>query len=91
MPISCIFMVSGSEQLDLTDYTVGYMESYQQERRSMIESPWAYTALLLLCAGLFPYLERHRQWRVFAVLPPIVMTYLLVTGLSVAGIWQIND
>ena len=56
----------------------------------MIESPWAYAALLLICAGLFPYLERHRQWRVFAVLPPIVMTYLLVTGLSVAGIWQIN-
>lgn len=57
----------------------------------MIESPWAYTALLLLCAGLFPYLEKRRQWRVFAVLPPIVMTYLLVTGLSVAGLWQSNE
>ncbi len=57
----------------------------------MIESPWAYAALLLLCAGLFPYLERHRQWRIFAVLPPIVMTYLLVTGLSVAGLWQGNE
>jgi uncharacterized membrane protein len=57
----------------------------------MIESPWAYAALLLLCAGLFPYLERNRQWRVFAVLPPIVLTYLLVTALSVAGLWQDNQ
>lgn len=56
----------------------------------MIESSWAYSALLLLCAGLFPFLEKTRQWRVFAVLPPIVLTYLLVTGLSVAGLWQSN-
>ena len=57
----------------------------------MIESSWAYVALLLVCAGLFPFLEKNRQWRVFAVLPPIVMTYLLVTGLSVAGLWQSGE
>lgn len=57
----------------------------------MIETPWAYTAILLLCAGLFPFLEKNLQWRLFAVLPPIVLTYLLVTGLSVAGLWQSND
>lgn len=57
----------------------------------MIESPWAYAAVLLLCAGLFPFLEKSRSWRVFAVLPPIVLTYLLVTGLSVAGLWHGNE
>lgn len=57
----------------------------------MIESPWAYAAVLLLCAGLFPFLEKSRSWRIFAVLPPIVMTYLLVTGLSVAGLWHGNE
>jgi len=57
----------------------------------MIESAWAYVAVLLLCAGLFPYLEKRTGWRVFNVLPPIVLTYLLVTALSVAGLWQAND
>ncbi len=57
----------------------------------MIESPWAYAAVLLLCAGLFPFLEKNRAWRIFAVLPPIVLTYLLVTGLSVGGLWHGNE
>ena len=57
----------------------------------MIDSPWAYAAVLLLCAGLFPYLERNLSWRLFTVLPPIVLTYLLVTGLSVAGLWHANE
>ena len=56
----------------------------------MIQSVWPYLALMLLCAGLFPALERHFGWRLFAITPPIVLTYLLVTALAVAGLWQVN-
>ncbi|KGQ20550.1 putative integral membrane protein [Lysobacter dokdonensis DS-58] len=56
----------------------------------MIQAVWPYLALMLLIAGLFPMLERRTQWRVFSVMPPIVMVYLLVTGLSVAGLWKIE-
>ena len=57
----------------------------------MIRTVWPYLALMLLCAGLFPALERRTGWRVFAVLPPIVLTYLLVTALAVTGLWQVNE
>lgn len=56
----------------------------------MIESPWAFVASLLLCAGLFPMLESHSNWRIFKALPAIVLTYLLVTFISVSGFWQQN-
>jgi uncharacterized membrane protein len=56
----------------------------------MIQSVWPYLALMLAIAGLFPMLERRTQWRVFSVMPPIVMVYLLVTALSVAGAWRIE-
>lgn len=56
----------------------------------MIRTVWPYLALMLLVAGLFPTLERRYGWRVFAVLPPIVLTYLLVTALAVSGLWQVN-
>lgn len=56
----------------------------------MIRTVWPYLALMLLAAGLFPMLERQLRWRVFNVLPPIVLTYLLVTALAVAGTWQVN-
>lgn len=54
----------------------------------MIHTVWPYLALILLAAGLFPSLESSFRWRVFTVLPPIVLTYLLVTALAVAGVWQ---
>lgn len=56
----------------------------------MIRTVWPYLALMLLVAGAFPMLERRTGWRVFKVMPPIVMTYLLVTALAVAGAWEIN-
>jgi uncharacterized membrane protein len=56
----------------------------------MIDSPWLYVAVILLCAGLFPFLEQRLAWRIFKVLPSIVLTYLLVTALSVLGFWQLN-
>lgn len=54
----------------------------------MIETVWPYLAIILLAAGLFPSLERKYQWRWFSVLPPIVLTYLLVMTLAVAGLWS---
>src|SRR5688500_2023740 len=63
----------------------------QRAGDSMIRTVWPYLALMLLCAGMFPAIERRTGWRVFAVLPPIVFTYLLVTALAVTGLWQVND
>lgn len=57
----------------------------------MIESVWPYLAVMLFCAGIFPLLERRTEWRIFKVMPPIVMTYLLVTALAALGLWQINE
>ena len=56
----------------------------------MIQTVWPYLALMLLCAGIFPALERRFGFRIFAIAPPIVLTYLLVTALAVAGLWQVN-
>ena len=57
----------------------------------MIHTVWPYLAVMLLAAGLFPAVERRFNWRIFSVLPPIVLTYLLVTALAVSGLWQVND
>jgi uncharacterized membrane protein len=46
--------------------------------------------VMLLCAGIFPTLERRLRWRLFTVMPPIVLTYLLVTGLAVCGLWKVD-
>lgn len=53
----------------------------------MIQSVWPYLAVLLLAAGLFPTLESKYRWRLFEVLPPIVLLYLFVTALAVSGLW----
>lgn len=56
----------------------------------MIHTVWPYLAIMLLAAGIFPALERRFGWRFFSVLPPIVLTYLLVTALAVSGLWEVN-
>ena len=56
----------------------------------MIRTVWPYLAAMLLAAGVFPALERRFRWRLFEVMPPIVLTYLLVTLLAVCGAWEIN-
>jgi len=53
----------------------------------VIQSVWPYLAVMLLAAGFWPAIERRFGWKVFDVLPPIVLTYLTVTALSVAGLW----
>ena len=57
----------------------------------MIETVWPYLAMMLLCAGLFGTLERLTGNRLFSILPPIVLTYLLVTALATAGLWQLSN
>lgn len=56
----------------------------------MIHAVWLYLAVMLLAAGIFPALERRTGWKLFSLLPPIVLTYLLVTALAVLGLWQVN-
>ncbi|HUH56436.1 MAG TPA: DUF819 family protein [Rhodanobacter sp.] len=56
----------------------------------MIQTVWPYLAVMLLAAGVFPAIERRFGWKLFSVLPPIVLTYLLVTALAVSGLWQVN-
>lgn len=56
----------------------------------MIQTVWPFVGLMLVVAGMFPALERRFGWRIFQVLPPIVMVYLLVTTLAIAGVWQVN-
>lgn len=55
---------------------------------SVIQSVWPYLAVMLLAAGFWPAIERRFGWKFFTVLPPIVLTYLTVTALSVAGLWE---
>lgn len=57
----------------------------------MIHTVWPFMAVMLLCAGIFPALERRFGWRIFSIMPPIVMTYLLVTALAASGLWEVND
>lgn len=58
---------------------------------SMIRTVWPFLAVVLLAAGAFPALERRTGWRVFEFLPPIVLTYLAVMLLAVAGLWTATD
>lgn len=57
----------------------------------MIQNVWPYVAILLIAAGLFPSLEHKYRWRIFEVLPPIVLTYLFVTALAVGGVWSASS
>lgn len=56
----------------------------------VIQTVWPFLGLMLVVAGFFPALERRFGWRIFNVLPPIVLVYLLVTALAIAGVWQVN-
>ena len=56
----------------------------------MIRTAWPYLALMLGIAGLYPLLERRTAWRIFSVMPPIVLVYLSVTALAVLGLWQVT-
>jgi uncharacterized membrane protein len=57
----------------------------------MITTVWPYLAAMLLAAGVFPAVERQTRWRLFEIVPPIVLTYLAVTLLAVLGLWQVNE
>jgi len=57
---------------------------------TVIQTVWPYLAVMLLAAGLFPALERRTGWKLFSVMPPIVLVYLTVTALAVLGLWQVT-
>ena len=54
----------------------------------MIESGFAYLALLVLLASLIVYADRSKGLRLFNYLPAIVILYFLVMLLSTLGLWQ---
>lgn len=56
----------------------------------MIQTVWPYLAVMLLAAGIFPALERRTGSKFFSVFPPIVLVYLSITALAVAGLWQVT-
>lgn len=56
----------------------------------MIQTVWPYLAVMLLAAGIFPALERRTGWTFFSIFPPIVLVYLSITALAVAGLWQVT-
>lgn len=56
----------------------------------MLEGGFTYLALLVSIAGVLTLAGSRSGSRVFTVLPPIVILYLLVVGLSSAGVWQKN-
>src|SRR6478752_7680450 len=56
----------------------------------MIQTVWPYLALMLLVAGIYPAIERRTGWKLFSIFPPIVLVYLTITSLAVAGLWQVT-
>jgi len=56
----------------------------------MIQTVWPYLAVMLLAAGIFSFLERRTSWKFFSIFPPIVLVYLSVTALAVAGLWEVT-
>jgi uncharacterized membrane protein len=56
----------------------------------MIQTVWPYLAVMLLAAGIYTFLERRTGWKLFSFAPPIVLVYLSVTALAVAGLWQVT-
>ena len=56
----------------------------------MIQTVWPYLAVMLLVAGIYPAIERRTGWKLFSIFPPIVLVYLTITSLAVAGLWQVT-
>ena len=56
----------------------------------MIQTVWPYLALMLFVAGIYPAIERRTGWKLFSIFPPIVLVYLTITALAVAGLWQLT-
>lgn len=56
----------------------------------MIQTVWLYLAVMLLVAGIYPALERRTAWKLFSIVPPIVLVYLTITALAVSGLWQVT-
>lgn len=58
----------------------------------MIETPLAYISTLLFIIGIVTAVESKFQWKIFNILPSIVVIYGLVMILSSLGLWsQTNE
>jgi uncharacterized membrane protein len=57
----------------------------------MIENPWFFLALLTTVAGTVLTLGELTGRRFFAIVPPIVVIYILVSILAGIGLWRSND
>jgi len=53
----------------------------------MIDNPFSYISVLMLIASLLVYLEYNFRWRLFNILPPIVILYFFVMSLSSFGLF----
>ncbi|MFC3094051.1 DUF819 family protein [Alteromonas sediminis] len=54
----------------------------------MLSDPFSYIASLLFIAGVLKAVEVHSRWRLFSVLPAIVLLYFLVMVASTLGLWE---
>ena len=54
----------------------------------MIESGFAYLALLIFLAALIVYVDKHYRFKLFDYLPAIVILYFVVMLFSTMGLWQ---
>ncbi|MEI6893248.1 MAG: DUF819 family protein [Colwellia sp.] len=54
----------------------------------MITSAFPYLAMLLVTAGLLRFFESKSQYKIFDILPAIVILYFLVMLMSTFGLWQ---
>lgn len=57
----------------------------------MITEAFGYIASLLFIAGILKLLEERFAWKVFDILPAIVMLYFLVMLCSTFGLWDKNS
>jgi uncharacterized membrane protein len=57
----------------------------------MVESPVIFAAVVLLLAGAFPAAAARSSSRLFDLVPPIVMSYVLTMALAVAGCWRASE
>ncbi len=57
----------------------------------MIETPFTFLSVLTLIASSLVYLEYKLKWKVFNILPSIVILYFLVMALSSLGFFEKNS
>ncbi len=57
----------------------------------MIENSFHYIAILIIIIGLVAWIEKKYPYKIFEILPSIVIIYALVMTLSSLGLWSKNE